>query len=212
MFGICRSRDGSRSCGGASGLCEACERTFTETHLALPSGQRVSARFRAHLFERCRGGGAHAEVARDERTTRYQVQKAFAVGGDELVARRENGPPRRLSLDEAHHRRGRELATVVSDLDRRRVIEVLPGCQRKLIERWLNALPDDLRDRIEVVSIDPAEAYARRSGPRCPTPGSFAITSTWSAARTRRWTLSAASASETPAPDARREPGAAAST
>ncbi|MGZ6616519.1 MAG: transposase family protein [Solirubrobacteraceae bacterium] len=62
--------------------CEACERTFTETHSALPSRQRVSARFRAHLFERCRGGGAHAEVARDERTTRYQVHKAFAVGGE----------------------------------------------------------------------------------------------------------------------------------
>jgi hypothetical protein len=81
------------------------------------------------------------------------------LAGDELVARRESGPPRRLSFDEAHHRRGRELATVVSDLDRRRVIEVLPGCSRKVIERWLAALPGDVRAGIEVVSIDPAEAY-----------------------------------------------------
>jgi transposase len=139
--------------------CEACERTFTETHLALPARQRVSARFRAHLFERCRGGGAHAEVARDERTSRYQVHRAFTVAGDELVARRENGPPRRLSVDEAHHRRGRELATVVSDLDRRRVIEVLPGCQRKVIERWLSGLSADVKAGIEVVSIDPSDAY-----------------------------------------------------
>jgi transposase len=141
--------------------CESCERTFTETHPALPSRQRVSARFRRHLFERCRGGGAHLEIARDERTSCYQVNRAFAVGGDQLLARREQGPPRRLSLDEAHHRRGRELATVVSDLDRRRVIEVLPGCQRKVIERWLAALPDDLKTAIEVVSIDPSEAYRR---------------------------------------------------
>lgn len=140
-------------------VCEGCERTFTETHPALPSRQRVSARFRAHLFERCRGGGAHAEVARDERTSRYQVARAFAIAGDELVARREDRPPRRLSFDEAHHRRGRELATVVSDLDRRRVIEVLPGCQRKVIQRWLTALPDEVRAGIEVVSIDPSEAY-----------------------------------------------------
>lgn len=84
-------------------VCEGCERTFTETHPALPSRQRVSARFRAHLFERCRGGGAHAEVARDERTSRYQVARAFAIAGDELVARREDRPPRRLSFDEAHH-------------------------------------------------------------------------------------------------------------
>jgi transposase len=139
--------------------CEACERTFTETHPALPTRQRVSTRFRSHLFDRVRGGGAHAEVARDERTSRYQVFRAFAVAGDELVARRENRTPRRLSFDEAHHRRGRELATVVSDLDRRRVVEVLPGCTRKVIERWLSGLPAEVRAGIEVVSIDPSEAY-----------------------------------------------------
>jgi transposase len=139
--------------------CEACERTFTETHPALPARQRVSARFRAHLFGRARGGGAHAEIARDEHTSRYQVQVAFQVAGDQLLGEREERPPRRLSLDEAHHRRGRELATVVSDLDRRCVIEVLPGCQRKVIERWLAALPADRRAAIEVVSIDPCDAY-----------------------------------------------------
>jgi transposase len=85
--------------------CEACARTFTETHPQLPSRQRVSTRFRAQLFECCRAGAAHAEVARDEQSTRYQVQRAFALGGDELLARREHRPPRRLSLDEAHHRR-----------------------------------------------------------------------------------------------------------
>ena len=122
-----------------------------------PAGQRAVSR--SICSSAVAGGGAHAEVARDERTSRYQVCRAFAVAGDELVARRENGPPRRLSLDEAHHRRGRELATVVSDLDRRRVIEVLPGCQRKVIERWLSGLPADVRAGIEVVSIDPSEAY-----------------------------------------------------
>ncbi|HWE34038.1 MAG TPA: ISL3 family transposase [Solirubrobacteraceae bacterium] len=139
--------------------CEACERTFTETHPGLPSRQRVSARFRAHLFERARGGGAHLEIARDERTTCYQVNRAFAVAGDRLLAGRQRQPVRRVSFDEAHHRRGRELATVVSDLDRRRVIEVLPGCQRKLIERWFADLPDQIRAGIEVVSIDPSNNY-----------------------------------------------------
>jgi transposase len=42
---------------------------------------------------------------------------------------------RRLSLDDGHHRRGRELATVVSDLDRRRVVEVLDGRSRRRVER-----------------------------------------------------------------------------
>src|SRR4051812_44944726 len=45
--------------------CEACGRTFTETHAALPARQRVSARLRARLFERCCSGAAHAEIARE---------------------------------------------------------------------------------------------------------------------------------------------------
>ena len=139
--------------------CRACERTFTEAHPELPARQRVTRRFRGRLSERVRDGAAHAEVARCERTTRYQVARAFRVERDELAARREARPPRRLSLDEAHHRRGHELATVVSDLDRRRVVEVLDGRSRRIVERYLRSLPAERRTAIEVVSIDPYEAY-----------------------------------------------------
>jgi transposase len=65
----------------------------------------------------------------------------------------------RLSLDEAHHRRGHELATVVSDLDRRCVVDVIDGCARRSIERYLRSLTKDQRQAVEVVSIDPSEAY-----------------------------------------------------
>ena len=120
----------------------------------------MTRRFRRRLFERVRGGAAHAEVAREERTTRYQVARAFGAGAeDELQARRESRPVRRLSLDEAQHRRGRELATVVSDLDRRRVVELLDGRSRRRVERYLRSLPERHRQAIEVVSIDPYEAY-----------------------------------------------------
>jgi transposase len=139
--------------------CAACERTFTETHPHLPARQHVSARFRAWLFERCRGGAAHAEVAREERTSRYQVTRAFRDGGEALLAARAPGPARRLSLDEAAHRRGHELATVVSDLDRRRVVEVLDGRSRRVVEHYLRSLSARERGAIEVVSIDPYDAY-----------------------------------------------------
>jgi transposase len=139
--------------------CSDCARTFTETHEQLPARQRVTERFRARLAERVVGGAAHAEVAREERTSRYQVARAFADRADELQEACDVDRPRRLSLDEAHHRRGHELATVVSDLDRRCVIEVLDGRDRRTIERWFSALPADVRAGIEVVSIDPYDAY-----------------------------------------------------
>jgi transposase len=48
---------------------------------------------------------------------------------------------------------------VVSDLDRRRVIEVLDGRSRRRVERYLRSLPKETRLAIEVVSIDPYDAY-----------------------------------------------------
>ena len=91
---ICPSLVGSRlAVAQAPVVCEGCERTFTKTHPALPSRQRVSARFRAHLFERCRGGGAHAEVARDERTSRYAARLAAARRSTPESDRASRRPP-----------------------------------------------------------------------------------------------------------------------
>ena len=94
--------------------CQPCGRTFTEQHPELPSRQRLTRRFRGRLLERVRGGAAHAEVAGGEGATRHQVARAFRDGARERAAP-ERRPPRWLSLDEAHHRRGRELATVVAE-------------------------------------------------------------------------------------------------
>jgi transposase len=150
--------------------CRGCGRTFTETDQELLARQRVTRRFRRGPFERVRGGAAHAEVARCERTTRYQGARAFRAGADdELEARREARRARRLSLDEAHHRRGRELATVVSDLDRRCVVEVLDGRSRRRVERYLRSLPEQQSRAIDVVSIDPYDAY--RQPIRAQLPG-----------------------------------------
>jgi transposase len=140
--------------------CRVCGCTFTELHEELPSRQRVTRRFRRRLFARASEGAAHAEVARAEETTRYQVGRAFALGAAvELLAHAAAGPPQRLSLDEAHHRRGRELATIVSDPDNRRVVEVLEGRNRRVVERYLRSLPAGERRAIRAVSIDPYDAY-----------------------------------------------------
>ncbi len=140
--------------------CRVCGCTFVERHEELPSRQRVTRRFRRRLFACESEGAAHAEVARAEETTRYQVGRAFALGAAvELEAHAEAGPPQRLSLDEAHHRRGHELATIVSDPDNRRVVEVLEGRSRRSVERYLRSLPAAERQAIRAVSIDPYDAY-----------------------------------------------------
>jgi transposase len=141
--------------------CGGCGRSFTETHQELPGRQRVTGRFRRRLYEQACAGGAHAEIARGEQTTRYQVGRAFALGAAGELAARGAPLPRRLSLDEAHHRRGRELVTVVSDLDRRCVLEVLDGRSRRLVERYLRSLTPAQHAAIDVVAIDAHDPYRR---------------------------------------------------
>jgi transposase len=141
--------------------CKGCARTHTEScEQGLPR-QRLTSRLRAWLAERARSGGAHAEIAREEGTTRYQVAKAMRlVAAGAKVSRPVL--PRRLSLDEAAHRKGRRnLATVVSDLDCRRVHEVLDGRSRPVVERYLASLGEEERAAVEVVCIDPWDPYRR---------------------------------------------------
>jgi transposase len=141
-------------------LCGGCGRSHTESCPEIPPRQRATERFRRRLFWRTRSGGAHAEVAREEDTTRYQVGRAFSLGLGSALVERPPGPPRRLSLDEAaHRRRSRHLATIVSDLDRRAVHEVLDGHSRAVVERYLGSLSPAERRGIELVCIDPWEAY-----------------------------------------------------
>src|SRR6266545_2360110 len=150
--------------------CRACQRSFSETHAGLPTRQRVSGRFRAHLFQRLRSGGAQLEVAREEQTSRYQVERAFRLGAERELAARPRPLARRLAIDEAAHRRGsKRLVTVVCDPDRRCVVEVLEGRDRRTLERFLHGLPEPQRQALEAVSIDTVrrerQRFRRRARP-----------------------------------------------
>jgi len=143
--------------------CRSCHRTFTQSHPVCAQRQRVSLRLRSHLGNRARAGAAHAEVARDEHVSRYHVRQG---------ARSSRPPtpwwpveierwPRWISLDEAAHRRNRELPTVISAPEQRRVLDVIPGRSKQAVQQWLHQLPADVAANIKVVSIDPYDAYRR---------------------------------------------------
>jgi transposase len=139
--------------------CKGCRRTHTESCPEAPLRQRHTRRFRARLAVRVRSGGAHAEIAREEGTSRYQVARAMRIAAVEV-----SGSPRalarRLSFDEAAQRKGYgNLATVVSDLERRCVCEVLDGRSRRVVEHYLDSLGAQERAAVEVVCIDLYDPY-----------------------------------------------------
>lgn len=66
-----------------------------------------------------------------------------------------NQTSKRLSIDEFSHRKGRgQFATVVSDIDRSTLLEVIDSHKQEEIIKTLSAWPLELREQIEEVSVD----------------------------------------------------------
>jgi transposase len=65
-------------------------------------------------------------------------------------------PPRVVGVDDWALRRGQTYGTIVVDLERRRVVDLLPDRQAETLGRWLRAQPT-----IDVVARDRSTEYAR---------------------------------------------------
>ena len=92
------------------------------------------------------------------------------VSGDtglRLIRRRgtiPSPPPRVVGIDDWAWRRGRSYGTIVCDLERRRVIDLLPGRSAAPVRDWLAAHPS-----VTVVSRDRSGPYAEAARTGAPT-------------------------------------------
>lgn len=115
------------------------------------------------------GGEAGARLSR---------RLAMPVSGDtvlRLIRRRGILPcpsPRVVGIDDWAWRRGRRYGTIVCDLERRRVIDLLPGRSSAPVRDWLAAHPS-----VTVVSRDRSGPYAEAA--RLGAPGAIQVADRW---------------------------------
>ena len=140
--------------------CDVCDSPFTENLEWIDAKRRQTDAFEIHIYERVKHKTPRKQVAHQEGLHEATVLGIFKRQAKRAIRQVESNRVRMLGVDEISLRKGhKQYALVLSDLERRRVIAVLPNRLKKTFEEWLEGLTEQERRAIKVVSIDMWEAY-----------------------------------------------------
>jgi len=131
-------------------------------NVAAPHGRRTSrlADIQRHIGLGL-GGAAGARLAQ---------RLGLPVSGSTLLRLVRRGasastttPPRVIGIDDWAWRRGHRYGSIICDLERRRIVDLLPDRAAGTVEDWLTAHPG-----IEVIARDRGGAYGPAAAHACP--------------------------------------------
>ena len=139
--------------------CTVCGKPFTELLVWIDPKRRQTRPFEQYIYECiCKRKMTRQQVALQEGLHEETVLGIFKKWAKQTVRQSEQRPVQVLGIDEIHlgHK---EYALVLSDIERRRVIAVLPNRLKATLEQWLDELSEEERRAIKVVSMDMWEPY-----------------------------------------------------
>lgn len=148
--------------------CEHCGRPFTERLASIDRQRRHTRRFEQHIYRACLGSDCKA-VAQANWLHPVTVKGIFKRWAKRTV--RIQGPirVRVLGIDEISlKKRHKQYALVLSDLQQRCVIAVLPERSKAQLEAWFEQLSPLARRNIQVVSIDMWHPYRQAVQAKVP--------------------------------------------
>ncbi|HVX56684.1 MAG TPA: ISL3 family transposase [Candidatus Saccharimonadales bacterium] len=117
-------------------------------------GSRFTVHFEAYavaVIEACRSLTQAADLLRLHWDS---VQRIIERAVERGLARRTTEGIRRVGLDEKSFRRGQRYISLMTDLNKQRVLEVVPGRDTKQAVALWKTLPDEQRKTVEAAAMD----------------------------------------------------------
>jgi transposase len=134
--------------------CRQCQKYKTEQLIWLDSRQLLTNRFKEYIYTRAKELTVE-QVSKSENLGSKQVQKVFNDLAKLEIEKKDWGMPKRLSLDEFSRRKGQgNLATILTDLDKSSLLEVIDSHQSDDIIKALMRIPQAVREQVEEVCVD----------------------------------------------------------
>jgi transposase len=148
--------------------CPTCGHRFTEALRAVAWRRHQTVRFEAAVYERCLESSKSA-VAKTCHLSYSTVDGIFKRYAQRQERRSQLGTVRILGMDEiAVKKRHQQYALILSDLERRCVLAVLPSREQSELQRWFDTLSNEQQAAIGVVSMDmwrPYRSFIERTLP-----------------------------------------------
>ncbi len=133
--------------------CSNCQRYFTERLEFADWERRYTQRYEEYIYQRIKSSNIE-QVSREEGLSFEKVQGIF----NHQNAQKKTddwGEVKRLSIDEVSQRKGhQDFVTVVADIDRGQLIEVIDSHKQEDIIEVLKQQPIEMRQRVEEVSVN----------------------------------------------------------
>lgn len=140
--------------------CEVCGRPFTEQLSWLDSKRRQTRVYEEYIYQQVKNKTPRKHIALAEGLSESTVQDIFKKKAKEALRQINKGPVRVLGVDEISVRKGhKDFALVLSDLERRVVLDVLDNRLQETFENWLDSLEKPEQRAIKVVSMDMWNPY-----------------------------------------------------
>jgi len=150
--------------------CEPCDKPFTE-HLSFAGiGHRYTYRYEQYIFNRCKNSDLKT-VSKLEKLGYHAVKDIYYRLCKEQEAQQQHDEAvvEIIGIDEISlKKRHKQFILIISDLNRKCVIDVLPNREKLTLSNWFNSLSDEKKNKIRIVSIDMWEPYLQAINQQLP--------------------------------------------